>query len=136
MTCEIVPLYGKPDEAYSNGDMRAKLGLASHRMIADWYVHYPNCIWAVQECKSKYHLDIALRQLRSTITQLLEKQRKVQIAIIVMERLGREKQMYEVDKKRDNVLMLKSGHDYKISGVTVHLFLERELREIKSRGRL
>jgi hypothetical protein len=133
---EIVPLYGKPDIVYSETDMKTKLGLSlkPNQKIADWYFHYTNCLWVVQECKSKYHLSMALKQLRSTIPQLLEKGRKVQIAIVVMERLGREKQMYDIDKNRDNVLMLKSGKDLKISGATIHLFLEREVQDIRARG--
>lgn len=138
MSDEIVPLYGKPDTVYSEADMKAKLGISPNpnQKIADWYFHYTNCLWAVQESKSKYHLSMALKQLRSTIPQLLEKGRKVQIAIVVMERLGRERQMYDIDKNRNNVLMLKSGKDLKISGTTIHLFLEREVRDIKARGSL
>jgi hypothetical protein len=136
LASEIVPLYQDPNEVYDEDDMRGRLGLDRDQPIADWYFHYPNSMWAVQESKGGYHLSRAIQQLRSTIRQLLQKGRRVNLAIVVMERLGREKQLYDIDRTRDNVLMLKSGRDVKVEGITVHLFLTREVPEIRARGRL
>lgn len=136
MPDEIVPLYGDPDETYDEKDMIGKLGLDSHLKISDWYYHYTNCLWAVQESKSAYHFSMGVKQLRSTITQLKQKGRKVTLAIIVMERFGIEKRLYDIDHDRNNVLMYKSGRDLKIEGVTVHFFLRRQIPEIRATGRL
>lgn len=136
MSDEVVPLHQAPKEVYGEDEMLGALGLDKNRPIADWYFHYPNSLWGVQESKGGYHLSRAIEQLRSTISQLLNKGKKVNLAIVVMERLGREKQIYDIDKDRDNVLTLKSGKDVKVEGVTVHLFLKREIGEIHSRGRL
>ncbi len=136
MPDEIIPLYGEPDETYDEKNMINKLGLNPDLKISDWYFHYTNCLWAVQESKSEYHFSMGVKQLRSTISQLKQKGRKVDLAIIVMERFGLEKRLYDVDHDRDNILMLKSGRDFKIEGVTVHLFLKRQIREIRARRRL
>ncbi len=130
-----IPLYGDPNEIYSEDDLFSKLGLDRNQKIADWYFHYPNCLKAVQESKGGYLRD-SIAQLESTIRQLKQKGEKVNLAIIFMERLGREKQLYEIDKNADNTLKQKSGKEMKVEGVSIHLFVRADVREIRARGRL
>lgn len=130
-----VPLYGNPNEVYSDQDMITKLGLDPNQKIADWYFHYPNCLKAVQESKGSYLRD-SIDQLGSTIRQLKQRGEKVNLAIIFMERLGREKQLYEIDKNTDNTLKHKSGKEVKVEGVSIHLFVRANVRELRTRGRL
>jgi len=130
-----VPLHGDPDEVYDKQDMIAKFGLDPDQKIADWYFHYTNCLFAVQESKGGYLRD-GIAQLESTILQLKQKGRKVHLAVVFMERLGREKQLYDIDRDRDNTLLRKSGKEVKVEGVGVHFFVRNDIRELRARGRL
>jgi hypothetical protein len=92
-------------------------------------------MWAVQESKGAYLRD-TIAQLSSTIWQLKQKNAKVNLAIIFMERLGREKTMYEIDKHSDNTLKMRSGKEVKVEGLSIHLFVRADVKEIRARGRL
>lgn len=130
-----IPLYGEPNEVYREQDIITKLGLDPKQKIVDWYFHYRNCMWAVQESKGTYLRD-TIAQLSSTIWQLKQKNAKVNLAIIFMERLGREKTMYEIDKHSDNTLKMRSGKEVKVEGLSIHLFVRADVKEIRARGRL
>lgn len=130
-----VPLYGEPNEVYNEQGMVEKLGLDPNAKIADWYFHYPNCMYAVQESKGAYLRD-TIAQLGSTVWQLKQRGSQVNLAVIFMERLGREKQLYEIDKNTDNTLKMRSGKEVKVEGLSIHLFVRADVREIRARGRL
>jgi len=71
--------------------------------VADRYVHYRNCKNAVVEFKGST-LRKAIMQLEVTVKRLLSVGKKVELAIIVMNRLSRwEKRMFK--RQRDRILL-------------------------------
>jgi hypothetical protein len=104
-----VPLIeGKlPDELYDldkETDLqKLNLNSKSGLKIADNYAHYQHCKHAVIESKSNT-LRNAIEQLESTMKQLLEAGRKVDLPIIVANRLNRwEKQIFK--RSKENILL-------------------------------
>jgi len=96
-----------PNEEYNldnKSDLR-KLGLDPDVdvKIADKYVHYRNCRYAVVEFKGST-LRKAVTQLEVTVKRLLGIGKKVDFAIIVMNRLSRwEKRIFK--RRMDKVLL-------------------------------
>jgi len=96
-----------PNEQYDldNKSDLLKLGLnpKSDLKIADKYVHYQNCKYAVIEFGSTLHK--AVEQVESTVKRLSNLGRKIDIPIIVVNRLNRwEKRMFK-RKLRDKILL-------------------------------
>ena len=76
-----------------------------HEPIADEYDHYPHCKWAIVEYKS-CSLKNAVEQLENTAKQLIEANRHVDHAIIILEKFdGKERDLY---KKNGNTLIIKN----------------------------
>lgn len=97
----------KPDKQFDldNESDLLKLGLnpRANLKIADKYVHYQNCKYAVIEFGSTLHK--AVEQVESTVKQLSTLGRKIDIPIIVVNRLNTwEKRMFK-RKLRDKVLL-------------------------------
>ena len=88
----------RPDKQYDLDDVSDMLELGldpnSDLKIADKYVHYRNCMYAVIEFGST--LRKGVEQVESTVKRILAQGRKVDIPIIVVDRLNRfEKRMFK-----------------------------------------
>lgn len=97
----------KPDRQYDLDEESDLLGLGLNPdidvKVADKYVHYRNCKHAVVEFKSST-LRKAIMQLEVTVKRLLSVGKKVELAIIVMNRLSRwEKRIFR--RRRDRILL-------------------------------
>jgi hypothetical protein len=74
---------------------------------ADEYDHYPQCEWAIIECKGK-SLRNSIEQLEYTAMQLLSFDKKVNRAIIIASRINPKEK--EVFTKKGNILYQRKNH--------------------------
>jgi hypothetical protein len=97
----------KPDALYDldNQSDLLKLGLGyqAELKIADKYAHYQNCKYAVIELKSNT-LRKAVEQLDSTVKRLVSVGKKVDLAIVVINRLNRYEQR-SFKRRKDKILI-------------------------------
>jgi len=97
----------KPDMEYNLDDENdlAKLGLdpIATGKIADRYVHYRDCKYAVIEFKSST-LRKAVEQVENTVRQLLGRGKRIDYVIIVMDRLSRYEKRILKRRRKDKVL--------------------------------
>jgi hypothetical protein len=128
-----------PDEQYDldNKSDLQEIGLNSEVdiKVADKYVHYRNCKYAVIEFKGST-LRKAIIQLEITVKRLLTTGRKVDFAIIVMDRLSRwEKRIFK--RRRDRTLIdpqTNKPYTIRVGSLTknILLFYSSEVRKMYS----
>lgn len=128
-------LYGKPDEEYDldNPDHRNLLGIAHNEQHADAYCHFTNCTRMVEERKETTQVKTALKQLESTVDQLLANGRKVTDTVIIMTKLARsEQRRYYVDPRTHELRSKDSSHGIRILTVQepVRLYFRHELARV------
>lgn len=80
--------------------------LKAHLPKADEYDHYPQCEWAIIECKGR-SLRNSIEQLEYTAIQLLSFNKKVSRAIIIVSRINPKER--EAFTKKGNVLYQKKN---------------------------
>jgi len=128
-------LYGKPDEEYDldNPEHRNLLGIAHNEQHADAYCHFTNCKRMVEERKETTQVKTALKQLESTVDQLLANGRKVTDTLIIMTKLARsEQRRYYVDPRTHELRSKDSSYGIRILTVqeSVRLYFRHELARV------
>lgn len=101
-------LVPNPSEIYDLDDVTKcrllNVSFKTYLPVADEYDHYPSCRWAVIEYKSR-SLRNSVEQLESTARQLVDAQKKVDLAIVVAMKINeKEKDIY---RKKGNILYIK-----------------------------
>jgi len=85
----------KPNEEFDLDDKShlITLGFGSNYTdeIADRYVHYPHCDWAVIEWKGSA-IPKAIRQIEATVETLVQLGKKVDFVVIIKKRINRYEQ--------------------------------------------
>ena len=98
----------KPDDIHVlDDDVQAQsLGIDPHSTLkrADEYDHYPGCMCAIIEYKSK-SIRNAVDQLQETADQLTKANRDVDWAMVVTHKINRRER--EIFRKRNNLLWSK-----------------------------
>ena len=131
----VTRLYGEPDEEYDldNPDHLSKLGLDPNRQHADAYCHFKNCKWVVEERKSQGNLVTALKQLESTIFQLLANKRKVTDPVVIMIKMNHiEEVFFFVDPTTHQLRNKGLGTNVRIPNIEepVKVYLRKDLDRI------
>jgi len=103
----------KPNEKFDldNQSHLTSLGLNMKTIDerADRYAHYPHCDWAVIEWKGST-VPKAIRQIQSTVKELVQHGKKVDMLIILKKRLNRfEQRLYK--RRKDRILINPQTQD-------------------------
>jgi hypothetical protein len=94
--------YQEVSECYPEKEIIGKLGLDDHKKVVDAYGHHKSCKWFVFEDKnSKRGVKDAIEKAESTIEQLKQKGRNVDMVIIRIQGIGkRERELFKRDGYR------------------------------------
>lgn len=134
---EDIPPFDKVDKIWDEDKLREKLEIPAEEKVADYYYHYAVCTWAVLEAKSS-KIGSALRQLETTVDKLMKKGHRVDMVIIVLDKLStlekkrflREEGSFRLFEKRGKIKI-----PITIKGHNVLLIRREEFRTIAGRKR-
>ncbi len=94
-----IPPFNNVDLLLDEDGLRNDLNIPEDKPVADYYCHYVDCVHAVIETKGN-KIGKALRQLEKTIERLISAGKKVDKAIIVLNRLSKyERRKFEIDRR-------------------------------------
>jgi len=136
-----IPPFNKVDKVFKEDDIRNLLGLSGDDSCADYYCHYINCEWALIEAKGS-KIGSAVYQLEETAKKLSENGYKINMAIIVTDKISRiESRRFEIrenyklfDKKRRDYVRIKVKSAKGFKRVDVLLVRRMEFTKIEKKG--